>query len=528
MSKWHSLLELVQFPLKILFIGTLLLGIGTAIINPNIEFIWKIDNEIIITLCNLMRYSGATLIHYFPLMVFVQVLSKKFESFLPVVMGIVAYLLINVTMAFFIDNSFSAVYYKEILGILVRFDYININRAGTAYPYNMGVLSFLLAYYITMKCYQKSRRYSIFGLTSFIDHDVWAMIIIALSSIFSGIVLAYTWPFVIRGIQFIFDLIGSDIANPINLFIYGILERIFAMLSLDDIPRNIFWFSELGGTWLNNVGIKYAGDVAVWTAQRNAAINTTTAGSFTTAYYIINIFMIPAFYMGFYSLCTAKYDRKRYRGFMILAILLSVICGNPLPAEVMMMILSPLLYAVYIVTVGFLYAGLRIANIIIGYSFNEMILLANPGSLLDLLQYLRHPYMFNTVMKLLGVGVAMAGIYIILTRVYFKKLAFGLFQIIDKEAVCSSIVEDFGGIDNILDCDSTPDKLVVRFENREKVNYDDLRNYGAYMILDAKEGYLIRLGNVSTMVCDYIKSQKKTKQLVKKLEENKTNKEISE
>lgn len=525
MSKWHSLLELVQFPLKILFIGTLLLGVGTAAVNPNIEFIWKIDNEILITLFNLMRYAGATIIQYFPLLVFVQVLSKKFESFLPVVMGIVAYLILNVTMAFFVENTFTSVYYKELLGINIRFDLINMTKAGTSYPFNTGIVSFLWSYYITMKCYQKSRRYSIFGFTSFIDHDAWAMLQIVLYSVISGIAFAYLWPFAILSVQYIFDLIASDIANPINLFIYGSMERIFSMLSLEDIPRNLFWFSELGGTWLNNVGIKYAGDVAVWTAQRNASIHTTTAGSFTTAYYIINIFLIPSFYIGYYTLCTAKYDRKRYFSFIVIACLLSIICGNPLPAEVMMMIISPLLYVIYIVAVGLLYAVLKISNFIIGYSFNEMLMLANPGSLLELLQYLRNPFMFNTVTKLLMIGFVVGIVFMVLTRLYFKNFAFGLFHVTNKEEVCDSILEDFGGIDNVISCDSTPDKLVVRFEDKDKVNYNDLRNYGAYMILDSKEGYLIRLGNVSTMVCQYIRKAKKNKPLVEKLEETK---EISE
>ena len=61
MSKWHSLLEILQFPLKMLFIGTLLLGIGTAVLNPNVTFLWQIDHPVLIQVFELLRYMGASI-----------------------------------------------------------------------------------------------------------------------------------------------------------------------------------------------------------------------------------------------------------------------------------------------------------------------------------------------------------------------------------------------------------------------------------------------------------------------------------
>ena len=46
MSRWHSLLGHVQFPIKLLFFATLLLGIGSAITNPVIaDILWHVENE---------------------------------------------------------------------------------------------------------------------------------------------------------------------------------------------------------------------------------------------------------------------------------------------------------------------------------------------------------------------------------------------------------------------------------------------------------------------------------------------------
>ena len=67
-----------------------------------------------------------------------------------------------------------------------------------------------------------------------------------------------------------------------------------------------------------------------------------------------------------------------------------------------------------------------------------------------------------------------------------------------------------GGIDNIIDAQSTPDKLTVELKNRELIDYAVLQSYGAYLILEAKGGYLIRLGNMSTIIRNEILHRSKS------------------
>lgn len=508
MSKWHSLMEYIQFPLKILFVGTFLLGAGYAIINPNLSVFWSINNDWVILISELIRYIGGLIIAFFPLLVYAHVLSHKFESSTPVAMGLLSYILINVAMIFFINTSFESYYYENVLGLAINFNSILLNKSGLICPFNTGIFSLLLAYGITMYGYRKSRRYSIFGITSFVDHDAWAAIFISIVSVICGIGFAFIWPIVIQGLNVFFTLIANDISNPVNMFLYGVFERIAQLLDLVDLPRQIFWFSEAGGTWLNNVGIKYAGDVAIWTAQKAQAIGSTTSGSFITPYYIINIFIIPSFMIAYYTLCTGKQDRKRYIVFILFACIVSVLFGNPFPAEIVMLILAPMLYAVYLVIVGLLYAGLNTFNVVIGYSFTENIMLANPGSGLDLLVYSRNPYVLPSVMRIILIGLAVALIFFLLTRFYFKKYTLHFYQFEDADTVCASIVNHLGGLDNITSIESTPDKLVVQLSNVEAVDSAGLHKYGMYLILESRNGWLIRMGNISTVVRDYVIKEK--------------------
>ncbi len=504
MSKWHSLLEFMQFPLKILFLATVLLGVGGAIINPNVAFLWSVTNQTVIRTSEMLRYIGATLINLFPILVYVKVLSKRFEASIPLVVGVLVYLILNISMIFFVDTTFPAYFYKEVLGVSINFDNLPISGAGVINPYNMGIFSLLISYFITMKCYQRSRHHSVYGLFSFIDPDAWSAITAVILSIICGIALGYAWPIVIQGLNLFFDLIARDITNPINLMLYGIFERVSAVLGLVEIPRNIFWYTSAGGTWMNEVGINFYGDVAIWTAQKAQGVQATTAGSFITPYYIINLFLIPAFYIAYYSLCSSKRDKGRYRLFFLLAIIVSIACGNPLPAEFLMLLLSPMLYLVYLIIVGLLFAFLQIFNIIIGYNFSDGILLASPGAGLDLIQYFRSAYVLPSLIKLLLIGVFVGVVFVWLTRSYFKKYAFGLFQFIDKDMTTNTIIEALGGIDNITMANSTPDKLTVELKKRELIDYSVLQSYGAYLILEAKGGYQIRLGIMSTIIKDEI------------------------
>ena len=87
MSRWHSLLEYFQFPLKVMFFGVLLLGIGSTIVNTNVEFLWRADSDFTLMLSEILRYSGGFLINIFPVLVFLKLLTKNYEDSVPVILG---------------------------------------------------------------------------------------------------------------------------------------------------------------------------------------------------------------------------------------------------------------------------------------------------------------------------------------------------------------------------------------------------------------------------------------------------------
>lgn len=509
MSRWHSLLEYVQFPLKVMFLAIVLLGLGSSIVNPNVEFLWRADSQAVITISEILRYSGGFLLNLFPVMVFLKLLTKKFEDSVPVLLGFISFFTIMVIILFMEKTSFPEYFYSSFLGVQVNLPKGSAFAEGLHSPYNLGILGLVIAYFIAVKMYRRSRHYSMHGFLSFIDHDAHAMLSTVFVSVIAGLLLSYIWPIVIQMFLGIFTIIKEDSANPLNLFVYGITERLSALCNLSEIPRSAFWLNEYGGTLTDSFGVVYKGDINIWMAQQALSISEVSAGRFITPFYIINIFIMPAFIIGYYTLVSSKKDKKRYRIFIILAVLISIICGNSLPIELFMLILCPMLYIVYIFIVGILYAVFQIMGVSIGYSFTGNLMVANPGSILDLVKYLRDPNYFQAMATIGVIGLVCFLLFLLLTRLYFKKFAIGLFSLGDAKRVTKRIVLSLGGLDNILSVDSTPDKITIGLEKRDKVDFEKIKEYGAYMILESKEGFMIRLGNISTVVTKEILHMKK-------------------
>lgn len=510
MVKWHSFLEYIQFPLKVIFFATILMGVGNILGNSLFGLPAGFNNDTVLRFGELFRYLGGFLYTLFPLLVFIKVLSKKFEDSVPVFTGIFSYVIIIIAMMFLTNQQFPVYFYQNTLGISVSAEAAPL--LGVGVPFNIGIIGLLLAYFITSYIYKKSRRYSMYGVASFIDHDAYAMIMVFILSLFSGIALAFIWPLVIEGIQIVFQWIGSDITNPFNLFVYGMFERLSAPLGLINIPREVFWFGELGGSWMNVFGTTFLGDVNIFMIQQNMGTIISSAGRFITPYYIINLFIIPGIYFAYFSLVTNKKDRQRYIFFFAIALIVSLTYGNPFPIEMYLLFMAPVVYVAYIVIVGLLYALMAILNVYLGFNYGGMLNAAMPGSGVELLGFMQSPERLQSIILLVVVGLFMGVLFYVMVRKYFKKYAIGLFEIHTIEDTCNEVVYALGGIENITNVHATPDKLMVGLHDKQHIDISILKKQGAYLIFESREGYLIRLGNINIVMAEAIQKRMDTQQ----------------
>ena len=153
--------------------------------------------------------------------------------------------------------------------------------------------------------------------------------------------------FIQKGVKFV----AEDLSDPLRIGAYSVFDRILSIMGLGNIARSPFWFTSAGGSLQNSAGQAILGDVNIWTYVNNTVTDYFGAGRFITPYYVINMFIIPGIYIGMILSMSDKKDRMStaiaYSG----AIVLSIVAGNPLPVELLMLFTSPSLLVMYFVLI---------------------------------------------------------------------------------------------------------------------------------------------------------------------------------
>ena len=83
----------------------------------------------------------------------------------------------------------------------------------------------------------------------------------------------------------------------------------------------------------------------------------------------------------------------------------------------------------------------------------------------------------------------------------------------DINEITKETIDAMGGLDNIVYVETTPDKMSVAFRSRDIVNLRRLYELGAYLILESKDGYTIRMGNMNIMIGDKINKSLKEREI---------------
>ena len=315
------------------------------------------------------------------------------------------------------------------------------------------------------------------------------------------------WPYLINFLQSVFSFIARDLNNPINLFIYGGLDRVLTIFNFSDWMHQLFWFTSMGGNWVDPLGAVFNGDVAMWTAQLAQNISGFTSGKLITPYYILNIFAVPAFILAAYQTYTDRLVRRRLLGFVIASILFSVLFGTLLPIEVFLLFTAPLLFLFHLIFTALLFAILPTFDIIIGYRFSGAISVATPGSIIDLLVLMRNPFYQRALIILLFIGLMSFLLYYAVTSYYYHKGAISIINPNEKELVISELLDSLGQVGNIKMINASIGKIIVQVHERERVDFSKI-HHRATKIVETRAGYAISYGASSYMLYEIISKLK--------------------
>ena len=498
MRGWHSLYEILAFPIGVLIFAIFLLGLGNIMVNPAFNYLIQINDDYIILFAEAIARIGQFLVVNFPLLFLIRLVTKRAGSAMTILSAVSGYVAYVVFTMYFTRTDLTSTAYSSILGISAV---STVNTTGTRYPIQTGILATFIVTLITLNSYTASRRRSEYGFFSFINKDVYCVIRTVVLSSLLGAIVAVSWPYGLRFFSKVISFISSDTTNPINLMLYGILDRLISVFNLGALIRTPFWYNTNGGSWINMGGVSIAGDVNIWTEQYASSALSRMTGRFITPYYVLNLFAMPAMLWALYSLQTDRLERGRTRLYFVLVTIISLLSGCLLPLEILLLLLCPLLFIFHLSCTGILYGIFQSMHVYLGFQYTGTnTITALPGTLLEFIAYVQNPNLRTSVLQVLLVGAIMALVYFLLTRLYFNHLAIDLFRTGDKDRAIQGTIEAVGGIENVKLVHSSMNRLIISLFDPTKLDVQKLKDLGSVRVFETRAGYAISFGSASTII----------------------------
>jgi len=337
MRRWKSLFEIVLFPLEVLAIGFVILGIGDFVLNDNFAIFYTITNPYILLIAKLFMEIGKFIISNFPVILVINLVNRRKNAGATITMGVLGYIAFLMTTMVFADSSLPDTLFSAVLGI----SYSSYNTASSItlihYPLQTGIVGALIVGICTHLAFFRTRNKQQYGFFAFINKNNSGVIHTIFYCMIAGFLVSLLYPMINVGIEDVVNFVASDITNPINMFVYGMFDRLSSILYIGDVIREPFWYTSLGGSWNNIAGESVVGDVNIFTTIANANLSVYDYGRFITPYYVLNIFAIPGYLIAMYTLYSDIFMKRRLFVLLLILIFISIMTGNLLVVELFML-----------------------------------------------------------------------------------------------------------------------------------------------------------------------------------------------
>ena len=500
-----NIYESCKTSIRITYVGFILIAIGFFIQNKNVNLFYTFKSAPVLFIAELFLDVGSLIIMNLPLIFMLNITCKKVNSSSPVILCLVGYFTFLITTMLFANQNLGSSAYASGYGINSAFNL----SVGTRLPLETGLICSLIVAYATRFAFVFSRNRSSTSLLGFFNKDTAGVIYNVLFCFFAGVIVAYGYPFLYKFLQSAITFISEDLMDPVRIGLYGLLDRTLSILGLSNIIRNPFWYTNAGGSLVNNVtGQSVFGDVNIWATMRNSTSTYMGAGRFITPYYIINMFIIPGYYIGTLLSMSDRNERNHFTIVFILAIILSIVVGNPLPAELLMLFTSPFILATYLGLVAVLFAILVKFNVFLGYETAvSNTAVAMPGSFPDFIINIRNVRLIDTLGKIALIGLVFLIIMIVVVLIYYRVVAYDLVHTGKSNKLINNIVNGVGGRNNIEYVGSGLFRLNIYLKNLEEVNVEEMQNIGAKRVTETRTGIAIEFGTSSYIIARRIRKK---------------------
>ena len=488
--------ESLKTPIRVAFFGFVLIAVGFLIQNKNVNLFYTFRSSIVLFIGELFLKVGEFIIMNLPLMFMLNAVCKRANNAAPVVMALVGYFTFLTTTMLFSTQTLNSLAYVTGYGINSVFNL----ASGTRLPLETGMIGSLLVALATRISFILSRHRGNYSITNIFSKDIAGIAYNVLICFGLGVLISYIYPFLYTYLQRAITFIAADLSDPFRIATYSVLDRVLSILGIDKVIRYPFWFTSVGGSTSNiTTGQGVSGDVNIWMYVKDIiASNYVGAGRCITPYYVINMFIIPGYYLGTIFSITDKKDRNSLIVTFAGAILLSIIVGNPLPVELLMLFTSPLLLLFYLCLVGATSYVFISRAVFLGFETTSTnVLTAMPGSFPDFIVNIRNTNLSNTLLTIAIVGAIGLVLMFIFTLLYYRLFAFDFANTGKGDIIVDKLIESVGGKSNIITAESSLLKLNVYLKNPEEISIEKVQEVGPKRVSETKDGISFEFGTSS-------------------------------
>ncbi len=348
----------------------------------------------------------------------------------------------------------------------------------------------ILAGLIGAACYNRFKDTKLPDALAFFSGKRAVMIVTALFSLVTAVILFFVWPFV-------FDLlveIGHSILHmgAVGAGLYVFLNRLLIPIGLHHALNAVFWFDVVG-----------IGDLTNFWAGVAQPYGT---GMYMTGFFPFMMFGLPAAALAMYH--TAYPSRKNTAaGLLLSAAICSFLCGVTEPLEFAFMFLAPGLYLVYAVLSGITAAVTVALGMRAGFAFS--------AGLTDLIFSTRVP-VAQKLWLIIPIGIVTAIVYytvfrFVIVRFHLKTPGREDEQpavkapapVDDHTATARIILEGVGGKENVVSVDHCITRLRLEVRDQTRINERKIRTANIVGILrPSKNSVQIIIGTQVQFVAD--------------------------
>ena len=489
---WYSNYESIKGPLTMYLIAMILLAI------PNI---FSSTNRIIATTLVAFKYTGGLIKTLLPIFIIINIIGKNHEDSVPVLGGVISYVLLHLVTMFVASQSFEAPFYTSLGSGLLE----GIQGLGRK-PLNLGFVASVVVIVIVFMTYRISRQRFNYGLLTFIDNDSWFLITCSVVTIITGVGISFAFPYGVKFLNRIMVFVSENSANPAALFVYGLTERVMELLGMEDIIHNGFWIGNYGGNWLDSAGNLYMGDVNIWTAQLSKGMVELGVGKYITPYYIINIFIVPALILGLYCQYSSNIERRRLLGLMVIAVAVSVTSSSLVPVQLLLLFISPTLLIIHILLSSSVYMVFSMLQIYLGYFYSDALAFAIPGTIVEFVK-MSGMLSATSLRNILLIGAGYFVLYFIVVWIYYRVLALDFLEGDAKVRNRKDMIRALGGLNNLRIVDGSPTSMSVAVKDTTKIKVQPILDLGAYKITESFFYHRIFFGPGSVAMAKRIRKE---------------------